>query len=243
MTNNARLPALTAEQMAEVDRLMIEAYEITLLQMMENAGRSLAEQARRMLAGDLAQRQIIVLCGAGNNGGGGMVAARHLHNRGAEVQPILAADPARLKETPAHQWRILGAMGLTEQPQPRTEAPDLVIDALIGYGLTGDPRSEIAGWIEWANSAGCPILALDAPSGLDATTGRPGEPCIRATATLTLALPKKGLLSREVEPFVGELYLADISVPPSLYAHLGLDVSPLFAGDTILRLERQKLAR
>lgn len=241
MTSEARVPALTTEEMAEVDRLMIEAYEITLLQMMENAGRNLAEQASRMLAGDLTGRHIIVLCGAGNNGGGGMVAARHLHNRGAHVQVLLAASPARLKQVPAHQWRILNAMQLTADSGTLSQTPDLVMDALIGYGLQGNPEGEVARWIEWANAARVPVLSLDIPSGLNATLGTPGEPCIRAAATLTLALPKLGLLSEAAVPFVGALYVADISVPPSLYARLGLDVRPLFARDTILRLEGQEI--
>lgn len=76
-----KIPALTTVQMAEVDRLMIEEYGILLIQMMENAGRNLAEQARRMLGGGLAGHRIVVLCGRGHNGGGGMVAARHLHDR------------------------------------------------------------------------------------------------------------------------------------------------------------------
>jgi len=108
------LPALTAAQMAEVDRLMIDEYGILLIQMMENAGRNLAELARRMLDGKLAGRKIVALCGAGNNGGGGMVAARHLHNRGADVSVKFVGDAARLKEIPAHQWRILQALGLAQ---------------------------------------------------------------------------------------------------------------------------------
>ncbi len=106
------LPALTAAQMMEVDRLAIEAYGIQLIQMMENAGRALAEQASRVLGGSPAGRKIVVLCGAGNNGGGGMVAARHLHNRGAQVSVVLAAKQIRLKEAPAHQWNLLFNLGL-----------------------------------------------------------------------------------------------------------------------------------
>jgi len=97
------LPSLTTEQMAQVDRLMIEEYGILLIQMMENAGSTLAEQARRMLGGRVTDRRVVVLCGAGNNGGGGMVAARHLHNHGADIEVKLVADPARLKDIPAHQ--------------------------------------------------------------------------------------------------------------------------------------------
>lgn len=228
--------AVTTAQMAEVDRLMIEEYGILLIQMMENAGRNLAEMARRMLNGQLAGRRIAVLCGAGNNGGGGMVAARHLHNRGADVHVKYVSEPGCLKDIPAHQWRILQAMGLENDDDPDLARADLIVDALIGYGLTGDPRGPVAEWIERANGAHRPILSLDAPSGLDTTTGIPGHPCIRASATLTLALPKTGLLALSARPLVGDLYLADIGVPPELYRRLGLDLGPVFADDTIIRI-------
>jgi NAD(P)H-hydrate epimerase len=232
-----KIPALTTEQMAEVDRLMIEEYGILLIQMMENAGRNLAEQARRMLGGELAGHRVVVLCGRGNNGGGGMVAARHLHDRGALVSTKLVGDPAGLKEIPAHQWDILQVMDLTQADDPDLAQADLILDAIIGYGLTGDPRGEAARWIRQANEPQRPILSLDAPSGLDTTSGSAGEPCIRATATLTLALPKVGLLSPAARPVVGDLYLADISVPPELYRRLELDIDPIFGEDTIVRIE------
>lgn len=237
------IPAITTEQMAEVDRIMEETYGILLIQMMENAGMNLAELARRRLGGKVVGKRIITLCGAGNNGGGGMVAARHLNNWGAEVQVELAANPKKLKNVPAHQWRVLQAMGLAGNPPPEgkglspdVEQPDLILDALIGYGLTGNPRGRVAEWIDWMNRSGIPILALDTPSGLDTTSGVPGEPCVRAAATLTLALPKTGLLAPEARPFVGDLFLADISVPSELYRWIGLIVPPLFVRDTILQV-------
>jgi len=236
MVTSGDFPVLTTPQMVEVDRLMIEEYQILLIQMMENAGRNLAELAKRQLGGQVAGRSIAILCGAGNNGGGGLAAARHLHNWGAEVSVKLAFDQARLKEIPAHQWHILEAMGLTSNEEPDLGKADLIIDALIGYGLTGDPRQPVAGWIDRANDAGSPILALDAPSGLNTTSGVPGKPCIRAAATLTLALPKTGLLTAQAQSVVGDLYLADISVPPELYSRLGIEVPNLFENDTILKV-------
>lgn len=233
------LPALTTEQMVEVDRLMIEEYGIRLIQMMENAGRNLAEQARRLSGGDLRGKKVAVLCGGGNNGGGGMVTARHLHNRGAVVWVKLLPDEDRLKDIPAHQWRILKSMEVPtiDQPADLPNKVDLVIDAMIGYGLQGDPRGLVVEWIDWANNSGALILALDTPSGLDTTTGIPGTPCIQAAATLTLALPKTGLFSPEALSYVGELFLADISVPSGLYGKLGIKIGPIFAPDTIIKVE------
>ena len=228
------LPALTTEQMVEVDRLMIEEWGITLTQMMENAGRNLAELSKRLLQG-LEGRKIVMLCGTGNNGGGGMVAARHLHNRGAEVKAVLSGEQKRLKEVPAHQWNILKRMNITAAEADLTSA-DLILDAMLGYGVVGNPREPIAGWIRRANEGGTRILSLDAPSGLDTTTGKPASPCIRAHATLTLALPKTGLLTPAAKPVVGDLYLADISVPPELYEKLNIKVASPFASDTIVKL-------
>ncbi len=230
------IPTLTTEQMAEVDRLMIEEYRISLIQMMENAGRNLAEQVHRICQGNLIGRNIIVLCGRGNNGGGGMVAARHLHNRGAALAVKLVGDVGQLKEISAHQWAILRKLGIpgTTHPFPPPTDPALIIDAMIGYGLKGDIRGDIAMWIDWANQSGAEILALDTPSGLDTTTGNPAKPCIRATQTLTLALPKVGLLAPQARPYVGKLFLADISVPVELYKKLGLEIGPIFADDSII---------
>jgi NAD(P)H-hydrate epimerase len=236
------LPALSAEQMREVDRLMVEVYHIELIQMMENAGRNLAGLARRLLDGDIEDRPIVVLAGRGNNGGGGLVAARHLLNWGAWVQILLTHRPAEFQGVPAHQLQILESMGMPlAWAEEGWELPptDLVIDAVIGYGLRGEPRGAAADLIRLANSSLAPILSLDVPSGLDATRGRPGTPCVHAAATMTLALPKSGLLTAEASTARGDLYLADISVPPQLYDHLGLAVPGLYGDGTVVKMAVQ----
>ncbi|MEZ4557896.1 MAG: NAD(P)H-hydrate epimerase [Caldilineaceae bacterium] len=107
--SNTPIPALTTAQMQEVDRLMVEEYHIELLQMMENAGRNLAVLATRLLDDDIADRPIVVLAGRGNNGGGGLVAARHLLNWGAWVQVVTSYAPDGYKGVPRHQLDILSA--------------------------------------------------------------------------------------------------------------------------------------
>lgn len=231
-----KVPALTTHQMMEVDRLMIEEYGIALMQMMENAGSHLASLAIQLLKESSAKKKVVVLCGGGNNGGGGMAAARHLHNRGVEVKIELAAKPENLKEIPSHQWNILQRLKIQSAEIVDLTRADLIIDALIGYGIRGNPQGETAEWILHAIHSGAPILSLDSPSGLDATSGRPGEPCVRASATLTLALPKVGLLKETAKSFVGDLYLADIGVPPELYRRLGLQVEPIFTQTAIVKL-------
>jgi NAD(P)H-hydrate epimerase len=222
----ADVPALTADQMREVDRAMIEDVHIELVQMMENAGRSLAELA----VARFAPGSVTVLAGPGGNGGGGLVASRHLINRGCTVFVVLS-EPASATAVSAHQADILARMGAAMPPAP--EPADLVVDALIGYSLRGDPTGRAAELIEWANTQTAPVLALDTPSGLDVTSGRAATPHIRATATLTLALPKIGLIGA---PAAGELYLADISVPAVVYQRLGLTPPHLFRDDVVIRL-------
>lgn len=236
------VPYLSTEQMIEVDRAMIEDFKIELIQMMENAGRNLAHLARtRFLGGDPRGKRVVVLAGTGGNGGGALVAARRLHNWGAEVQVYITRPASDFTPVPAHQLdslqrmkvRIGFAADLAQQP-----GCDVILDGVIGYSLKGAPRGSAAELIRWANRQEAPILALDAPSGVDATTGTAYDPTIRATATMTLALPKQGFLAPSISAQLGELYVADISVPPSLYAEpaLGLSIGPLFAQEDIVRL-------
>ena len=214
-------PALTEEQMREVDRAMIEDLHIGLVQMMENAGRSLADVALRRFKTTTA----VVLAGPGGNGGGGLVAARHLANRGAVVSIVLSHPEGGLSPVTTLQLDIARRMGIAVLDEPPDT--DLVIDALIGYSLRGDPSGRSADLIVWANHQPAPVLALDTPSGLDVTSGRAASPCMKATVTLTLALPKVGLM--KAPELVGELLVADISVPPLVYEQMGITIGPLFA--------------
>ncbi len=235
------IPHLTSEQMREVDRLMADKYGIELMQMMENAGRHLAALARdRFLDGDPTGRDVVILAGSGGNGGGGLVAARRLHAWGGLVRVLLSRPSREYRGVPAHQLAILRELDVRcdhqEDPPPISRA-DLVIDALIGYSLRGDPRGATESLIRRGNESSAPVLSLDLPSGLDATTGDMKDPAVRADATLTLALPKAGL--RAAASGAGEVYLADIGVPPELYSEpsLGLEVGPIFARQEILRLD------
>jgi len=243
------IPYLITDQMREVDRAMIEDYHIELIQMMENAGRNLAQLARmRFLGCDPLGRAVVVLAGSGGNGGGGLVCARWLHNWGADVQVISTHPDDHYRGVPAHQLNILRRMGVpiapyikntTHDDQLQDEvSADLIVDAIIGYSLSGAPRGTAAHMITWANAQDAPILSLDVPSGVDTATGRAHNPAIRAATTLTLALPKAGLRAPGTAQYVGELYLADIGIPPGLYAGPGLrlSVGAIFAKEEIIRL-------
>lgn len=220
---------MTASEMVEVDRLMIDEIGITLIQMMENAGRSLA----RLALLRFGPRRVLVLAGSGGNGGGGLVAARHLHNAGVEVAVLLSGPPENLSGVIRHQFEAIERMSVPIVQRPVDHGVDLVIDAVIGYSLGGAPRGKAADLIDWANGEEVDVLSLDNPSGLDVTSGEQPGLAVRATATLTLALPKQGLRS---SPLVGELYLADISVPSIVYERLGLGPVPSFRSSPILRV-------
>jgi len=230
------VPAVTAEQMREVDRIAVEEFGLGILQMMENAGRNLAENVIDML--DSARGEVTVLAGAGGNGGGGLCCARHLHNRGFKVWVVLDRDPSMLREAAANQLNILQTAGL--QPADPTKASELmrrsqiVVDALIGYSLRGAPQGKAAVLIDLCNQYAARVLSLDIPSGLDATTGATPGPVVRPERTLTLALPKTGLTNVE-----GELCLADIGIPPEVFQRLGLSFEPPFRKRYWVRLEKR----
>ena len=219
------VPAVTAEQMRKVDRLAVEEFGLSILQMMENAGRNLALHAIEMMGGE--RGRVAIMAGSGGNGGGALCCARHLHNRDFEVMVVLDRAAEELKGAAENQLHILQTAGV--QPLEPSQAVDairrasIVVDGLIGYGLRGAARGRPAELIELCNQDATRVLSLDVPSGLNATTGETLGPVVRPGRTLTLALPKTGLQSAP-----GELYVADISIPPAVYAQLGLSVPFLF---------------
>ena len=227
------VPAVTTEQMREIDRIAVEETGPNLYQMMENAGRNLASVALEMLGDGRRQYRILVLAGTGGNGGGGICAARHLANKGAATV-LCMAEPLRGSEVARWQHRVFSATPGKVLPAANlgSEKFDLILDALIGYGLTGAPTGVYSDLIGWANSSGARILALDVPSGLDSTTGATHGPVIRAEATLTLALPKTGLLRGKP----GRLLLADIGIPLETYRRLDLVYVPPFGSRYVVPL-------
>ncbi|RMG68019.1 MAG: NAD(P)H-hydrate epimerase [Calditrichaeota bacterium] len=219
------VPAISAEQMREVDRIAMEETGPNLFQMMENAGRNLALTAMERMGEDWQEARYVVLAGSGGNGGGGICAARHLANRGLEVLLCLTR-PEGLSEVTAFQRHIYHNTGgreisVNELPGVR---PSIILDAIIGYSLAGAPQGPALAMIRWASAQSVPKIALDVPSGLDATSGRTPGDYLHADVTLTLALPKTGLLPEKT----GKLLLADIGIPPGVYKRLGLDYRPPF---------------
>jgi NAD(P)H-hydrate epimerase len=223
-------------------------YGIDPLQTMENAGRAVASLANMLLDGDLIDRPVVILAGRSSNGGCGLAAARHLLNWGAWVQILCTHAADAFTGTAAHQLHTLQAMGAPlAWAEEGWELPpcDLVVDAITGLGLHDEPLhgealpGEVEGkardLIQLANSSAAPVLSVDLPSGVDGESGELFATHVRAAATLTLALPKRALLTTEMRRACGDLYLADVGVPPALYEEFGLEVPSLFARDPILR--------
>jgi len=227
------VPSVTTTQMREVDRVAVEEFGLGILQMMENAGRTLAEHALEMLG--RTNGEIVVLAGAGGNGGGGLCCARHLHNRGVPVTVVLNREGTVLTEAARKQLLILQAAGIQPAAPDQVDAwlsrTQLVVDALIGYGLATAPHGRTAELIDLCNRHTARVLSLDVPSGLDATTGNAPGAIIHPERTVTLALPKTGLYRLS-----SELYLADIGIPPEVFHQLGLSFRSPFAQRAWVRL-------
>ena len=243
--NSVPVPAIGAEEMRQVDDRLMDGLGYSLLQIMENAGSALAQLIAERLGSRVFQKAVLVFSGHGHNGGGGLVAARRLAGWGADVRVIMPTG--RSKPTTETQKRLAQAIGVVVDDWTDRlaiegdRAPaDIVVDALVGYGLQNRLAGAHAEMAAAMNEIRRPIVSLDMPSGLSADGGgwQTGGPIVEAAATLTLALPKVGLLDPLAERFTGDLYLADIGVPSSLYAQMGWQVPDVFHGHAFVRLSR-----
>ncbi|MGE3843898.1 MAG: NAD(P)H-hydrate epimerase [Vicinamibacterales bacterium] len=232
------VPSIPAAAMREVDRVAVEVFGLGILQMMENAGRNLAGNVLEMLADGPRDGEVVVLAGGGGNGGGGLCCARHLHNRHIPVRVVLDRPVERLSPPARAQWRTISSAGVSiagvEQADGTLDNAALIVDALIGYGLTAAPRGNTARLIEVCSQAPAPVVSLDIPSGRNATNGDAPGVAIIPNRTMTLALPKTGLHECD-----GELVLADIGIPPAVFAWIGIEVEAYFGTEYWVPLRRQ----
>jgi len=216
---------LTAGEMAAMDRQATEQYGVPSLTLMENAGRCVAEAAA-MVLGTLGDRQISIFCGRGNNGGDGLVAARHLLRMGARPRVFLLGSFQDVKGDPAINLKTASQAGVEIRTVTEESALDalgreargsgLLIDAILGTGFTPPLRGFAGEVISLVGSLGVPVLAVDVPSGLSADSGIISDPSITACATVTFGLPKIGQFLYPAASRYGELYLADIGFPAAL---------------------------
>ena len=204
---------LTTEEMAEADLLAVRV-GVPSLKLMEVAGQCVADAAERILDKRSGGR-VLILCGPGNNGGDGFVAARILHQRGYRVEVTLLGELTRLKgdaKVMAERW--LG--GFTDACAQSFADADLIIDALFGAGLSRALSGRVAELVELTNAASAPVLAVDVPSGLDGTTGLTSGPVVSASHTVTFFRRKPGHLLFPGRDLCGQTDLADIGIPATV---------------------------
>ena len=216
---------VTADEMKALDQAAIENYGIPGLVLMENAGIRVVDLIRRVIGG-LRGRSVTVFIGKGNNGGDGLVIARHLLNMGAGVKVLSIVNVGEISGDAAvnlNIWRKMGqkiysvhqgdGINIVKLALMKT---DLVVDAIYGTGFHGKMLEGAGRVIKVINKSGKPVVAVDIPSGLEAGTGRVNGPCIRAHQTVTFGLPKLGLYLEPGAGYAGEITVADISLPAVL---------------------------
>lgn len=239
------VPLISVEQMRSIEG-GAERMGVEVAYMMENAGHRVAALARDKLR-KLSGLRVVVLAGKGHNGGDGLVAARFLRNWGADVTAIVAEHPEEMAPLTKWHFGVLRSMFvplMTPVDFMKFETyigkAELIVDALLGYNIDGDPRNFYATLIEHALAARknkAKILAVDVPSGLNADTGLAYNPCIRADWTLALTLPKRGLAAKEAKEYAGEIYVTDVGVPHEVFEYLGIPMPRLFAEKDIIRFK------
>lgn len=219
---------LTREQVRRVDRLAVVKYQMSGLVLMENAGRGAAEVIRRECA---EARSATILCGVGNNGGDGLVIARHLHNAGWAVRLLVAGDPSGMTPDTAANFRITTEMGLpclvsTDwQPcftylQAGPEG-EVLVDTMLGTGFTGHVRSPLDRLIQTLGMVRPrTVVAIDVPSGLDVDTGFRSNATVKADLTVTFVAEKVGFITGEAPLFLGRVFVVDIGAPKEVIAEV-----------------------
>lgn len=219
--------SLTREEMLELDRKAIEEYKIPGIVLMENAGRNVAEEILKMLD-DPQQAKVAILCGKGNNGGDGFVIARHLHNHGISVDVFLVAKISDIlkdgdagtnlqillnMKIPVNEiFDIPGVNSILKE----LNGYNILVDALLGTGLSGDVREPFKTLISGVNNLNNPMVSVDIPSGLDCNTGKILGAAIKATKTVTFAVAKKGFYLNDGPSYTGKVIVSDISIPREL---------------------------
>lgn len=218
---------VTREEMRELDRKAIGIYEIPGIILMENAGRNVAEEVLKM-TNTMSKTKVAVLCGKGNNGGDGFVAARHLHNCDIPVGIFLVAkisDILKDEDTGTNLKILLHMKVPVQEILLTTEVNsilmelckyDIIIDALFGTGLSGDVREPFKMLIDGVNHLNRPVVSVDIPSGLDCNNGNILGTAIKATKTVTFAVSKRGFYLGDGLLHTGEIIVTDICIPKEL---------------------------
>lgn len=200
----------------KIDRLAQERFGIPSIVLMENAGRAVAEEVLAELS-LRKNRKVLIVCGHGNNAGDGFVAGRHLINRGVDTEIVLIGGFRALKGDALINEKILKAMKARIRPlknfavfKEKINRAGLIVDAIFGIGIKGEPREPYKTAIDLINSSGVRVVAVDVPSGLDATTGKIPGVAIKAAKTVTFVFPKTGFIKNHGPLCCGKVVVRDI---------------------------------
>lgn len=223
-------PLVTASESRQFDQLAEKA-GLPSLVLMENAALRIVEVLQQHFELDPPKR-IVIVCGKGNNGGDGMALARHLSNIGFQVQVFLLAEPSELKGDAATNYKVAVNIGIPIQPIVSSEqlpqlieplqSADLVVDALLGTGITGEVRGLYAEVIPLITHHASRILSVDIPSGINSDTGEICGVAVRADATVTLGAVKLGLMLFPGADYAGDLFVGSLGIPDSLLTKLNI---------------------
>ena len=221
----------TPGQMNEIDSFAINRIGIPGIVLMENAALRVVDEIDKSI-GPLKGKNILVVAGKGNNGGDAFATARHLYNRGADIQVFVAAAKTGITADAGINLAILENMGVQvceaedgsrlEQLRMKMRAADLILDGIFGTGLKGEVKGVARSIIELINRSGKPVVSIDIPSGLSGETGKILGACVKASKTVTFGLPKVGLVIHPGCEYVGELIVADIGIPRSVVDSMGI---------------------
>jgi len=224
--------ALRAAQVRDLDTAAV-ALGVSMLQLMEVAGAQVARHAWNMLGEKPGA--VHVVAASGNNGGDGLVAARHLDAWGCPVRVTLVAEEERCGPAVAAQVAILRACGPAIEVIPdggiRT-VDELIIDALLGIGISGAPRPGVARAID--RMAGTQTLSVDIPSGLDADSGNAAGAVVTASSTVTLTAMKAGLWAEPGRQRAGRIVIAGVGIPTAAWRECGLSAPLAIRGGGLL---------
>jgi NAD(P)H-hydrate epimerase len=218
--------SLTREEVRSVDARAVNEFGMNSLVLMENAGHGVADVLCELgIAGAVA-----IFCGKGNNGGDGFVIARHLESRGYDVKVYLLCQRSELSGDAAANCNILELSNTPLQVVPtpfeaawlsqQLEDAGWIVDALLGTGARGTPRSPMAEVIQQLNQHSARKLAVDLPSGLDCDSGEVSSATFQADHTCTFVAPKQGFQAKSATAVLGTLHMIDIGVPKRLLADL-----------------------
>lgn len=207
-------PVYDSDGMGRADRWAIEQAGIPSLELMEAAGRGLADKTADLAAGTRGSGPIRIVCGKGNNGGDGLVAARHLAEAGHEVEVLLLWPSEQLSPDSKANFDRLGGVEVIEGPGSVSRLPGslLIVDAVLGTGFEGKPKSPVAEAIDAINGAGCPVVCCDIPSGTNASTGEAGQ-AVKGNLTVTFHELKVGHLVAPGKHLCGPVEVIDIGIP------------------------------